>query len=209
MDLSEDFINIQGIVQSFEQCHTKINKLKYRGGKTHRFSQTCDVPDLPAFILGNEKEIDDLIRKLHKYLTEKHYFKNDEVNPIFTDKLKDIVTFLILNTETKIPFDEPCFQHLIGIMPNLSKCALANIVVELGLCKIYCDALQRFDLNITTELLEEMLQCLKRAKPVNNAEYAYFFLELITIKVSVASPKVGEILSQLSREHSKRNLNGI
>ncbi|RZB39771.1 uncharacterized protein BDFB_006775, partial [Asbolus verrucosus] len=155
----------------------------------------------------NEAIIVNVITELKKFFSSKNYIKNKTLNSVFDEQLKNVITFLILNTELKKPLDEPGYEHLINIMPQLSICLLTNIIFGLDLCKHYCKVLERFPLEITTELLAEVVPCLKKCKPKIHLTNAHTFLHLIILKLSAATEKVIESAEKLTDQGSQMLLN--
>ncbi|XP_063909170.1 uncharacterized protein LOC135126890 [Zophobas morio] len=167
MNLNEDFINVQGILLSVEKTAGPLAKVRHRG--------------------GHESTILNLSSELLKFLSSKSYIKNQQINDAFDEQLKEICLFLILNTEFKEPLNEPGFEHLINITPQLSTCLLANVIVGLDLSKHFCNALHRFDSNVIQQILLEIVPCIKKCKLKIHVVNAYEYLKLIITKIMVAN----------------------
>lgn len=143
--------------------------------------------------VGNESIILDVISELYKYLSSKNYIKNKKINEIFDDKLTEICIFLIINTEVKQAVNDSQFEHLVNIMPQLSPCLLANVVIGLELSPNFCKALSRFDVGVVEEILVEIIPCLKKCKPKVHIKNAQEYLKLIILKLTVKNEKVSII----------------
>ncbi|XP_044257876.1 uncharacterized protein LOC123006969 [Tribolium madens] len=187
MNLNDDFISIQGIVLSAEKNAGSLKRIKYRG--------------------GNESIILNMISEFHKFFSSKNYMKDNKINEVFEKQLTEICVFLILNTELQRPVEDSEFQHLINIVPQLSPCLLANVIMGLDLNKYFCKALLRFDLDVIEELLVEIIPCLKKCKPKIHIQTAQEYLKLIIVKLSLKNEAWSENCEKLCDSASQILLN--
>lgn len=137
---------------------------------------------------GNEDKILELITELQKFLKSKQYLiKTDTINPLYSSELEKIILFLLLNTDFKnqLKIGED-FQHLLNIIPQLSKCLLVNTVFGLNLCEIFCTCLmeQFFTLEFIVEIFDECLNGLKFLKPQQRLECSSLILITASKKLS-------------------------
>lgn len=163
MELNSDLISIQSTLCSVVKTTGDLNKIKYKGGLL--LLATKRLFDLFNFILflGNEKLISVVINELEKHFKHEKYILNNEVNVEYEKKVHDILLFLILNCEFKKEFVLEDGAHLIGIVPKLSKCLLAHIIVDLNLGKCCSLVFQSLPFRIQAEILSEILPCLKKS----------------------------------------------
>lgn len=104
-----------------------------------------------------------VICELEKHFRKEKYIINNTVNVEYETIVQQFLLFLSLNCEFKKKFVLKDSAHLIGIIPKLSKCLLANIIIDLNLGE-YCGMVfQRVPFHIQAELLSEMLPCLKKS----------------------------------------------
>lgn len=124
------------------------------------------------------------MEQIQKHIKSKNYIKGGQINSIFDSQLEDIVFFLAINTKYKKTLELEDYDHLINIMPQLSKCLLANIVYGLDLCKYYCKVIEKLPLTYGIELLEEMIPCLKKSLQEIQLRYAIMLLRAAASKLS-------------------------
>ncbi|XP_018564198.1 uncharacterized protein LOC108905698 isoform X2 [Anoplophora glabripennis] len=170
MELTDDLVAIQGILINVIKITGEFTKINYKG--------------------GNEEKILKIIEQIQKHISSKNYVKGGKINSIVDKQVEDIVLFLAINTKYKKPLELADYDHLINIMPQLSKCVLANIVYGLDLCKYYCKVIEKLPINYGIELLEEIVPCLKKSVPNTQLRYAVMFLRAAVIKLS--SDKISE-----------------
>lgn len=110
-------------------------------------------------------KISAVLDEIEKYLTHKEYLINESANVEFVKQLEDIMLFLILNCEFRTQFEMDSCAHLMGIMPKLSTCILANIILELNLVSCFIVVCKRIPFNVQEEILREIVPCLKKGTP--------------------------------------------
>lgn len=133
---------------------------------------------------GNEKKILDVTVAVHQFFASRDYLKGGKLNAAFDAELADIVFFLILNAEFNSPLELDEYAHLINIMPLMSRCVLANIVIALDLNRYYCRVLEKLPLSLSEQLLSEIISCLKTCNPRVQLDNSYIFLESIVRKLA-------------------------
>lgn len=131
-------------------------------------------------------KINSVIKELEDYFTSKQYIDKRTPNPQFYKELDEITFFLVLNLDfnDKTITDIKEFVHLVNVIPILSKCLLANIVIELGLNEYYCNALHKLPLEYSEELLVEIVPCIKKSKADACVKLMYLYMRNIITKVS-------------------------
>lgn len=125
-----------------------------------------------------------IMEQIQRHFKSNNYIKNCRINSAVDKQVEDIVLFLAINTKYKKPLQLESYDHLIDIMPQLSKCILANVVYGLDLVKYYCRVIEVLPLTYGIELLEEMLPCLKKSLPEIQLRYAIMLLRAAAVKLS-------------------------
>lgn len=135
-------------------------------------------------ILGNEDIIMTVMIEIQTFLKSKNYItKDNKPNEMFNKELEDIVLFLALNTTFKTSLTLDDYSHLLNITPPLSKCLFVNVVYGLDLCKYYCNVIDIFPIKFSVQLLDEVLQCLKKSTPNVQLVYTNMFLKAAAKKL--------------------------
>lgn len=143
---------------------------------------------------------------MRTFLVDKKYLRKEKINPKYEKKLREINLFLILNTDFKnknILCNDNKFVHLLNIMPQLSKCLLANIIWSLDLCRFYSEAIYSLPIEISVELLENSNNCLKRQEPYLVLEQVAMIALAIYVKLFnvrneiIDDDKVGSSITKL------------
>lgn len=93
---------------------------------------------------------------------------------------------MAINTNFKrnLP-DSDQYCHLIGIVPKLSKCLLANTCFNLNLIKNYLWLIKKLPLELTEELLDQAIDCLKHMKAKKLLSCSYNIIAAVIRKLSV------------------------
>lgn len=126
-------------------------------------------------ISGNEMKISALIKDIEMHLTKRNYIIKWKHNPEKTPEIKSIIYFLILNTEFKEDLfsDVEDVAHLIYICPLLSKCLLANIIIDLDLVVPYSKLIDVLPLKVLEEMLPELIPCIRKISIKFSLQYCY------------------------------------
>lgn len=103
-----------------------------------------------------------------------------------TNELDEVVFFLALNTQFKrrLPHLEQQYGHLINIIPQISKCLLANICFGLNLVSSYGYVIENLPLEAIEELLDQTIDCLRKGELSVNLKNAFVILKSTLNKVS-------------------------
>ncbi|XP_030758370.1 uncharacterized protein LOC115884060 [Sitophilus oryzae] len=164
MELNSDIIGLQGVILTVKSKIGELSSINYSG--------------------GNEEKLNVIVEELRKYFTNKGYYKESKINEKSTKELNNLIFFLALNTSFK---NHPNFAenpHLINIIPQLSKCVLANVCFDLKLFPQYCYLIENMPLDLTQELLDQIIECLKKTKPSEYLEIAFSLLKAVVNKLS-------------------------
>lgn len=165
MDLTSDLICIQGILSRLMKNTGEFTRINYKG--------------------GNEDVILNIMLEIQAFLKNKKYITdNNKPNELYDKQLEEVVLFLALNTSYKHPLDMEEYSHLINVTEPLSKCLFSNIVYGLDLCKYYCTVIEKLPISNSAELLDEVLQCLKKSTPDVMLEHTEMFLTTTVNKLS-------------------------
>lgn len=113
---------------------------------------------------GNEAHINLFTSELANFLTSHHLLEQNN-SLANCEELNEVLFFLAINTNFKreLP-DSDQYSHLIGIVPKLSKCLLANTCFNLNLIKNYGWLIEKLPLELTEELLDQAIDCMKHMK---------------------------------------------
>ncbi|GJQ82021.1 hypothetical protein Trydic_g6898 [Trypoxylus dichotomus] len=192
MEFNSDLTDIQGLLRGVVRTTGDFIKIKYKG--------------------GNEMKINNIIKDLEDVLVSKNYIDKRTPNKDHDKELDNIVFFLVLNLDfnDKSLVDIKEYTHLISTIPTLSKCLLANIIVELGLSEYYCNALHKLPLEFSEELLSEIIPCIKKSKAETCLELVYLYSKNIIKKVSsvkASNSKIIEYIDKVEGIHSQILLN--
>uniref|UniRef100_A0A1Y1M910 Uncharacterized protein n=1 Tax=Photinus pyralis TaxID=7054 RepID=A0A1Y1M910_PHOPY len=107
------------------------------------------------YIGGNEDRIDGVVNVIRIYSTKSY---------LSTEKKKRLqflqLLFLNTNTENDLSQFPKESQHLVKVIPTLSTCLLACIVLNTNLLSDYCELMKTFPLSLNKELLFELQICL-------------------------------------------------
>lgn len=144
-------------------------------------------------------KINNVIKELEDVLVLKKYIDKRTPNKDYGKQLDDIVCFLALNLDFKDKslVDIKEYAHLINSIPTISKCLLANIVVELGLNEYYCNVLHQFPVEFAEELLSEIIPCIKKSKPEICLELTYIYMKNIIKKISAIDTSDSKVFIML------------
>lgn len=136
--------------------------------------------------LGHEHHILYITTELASFLISKGLIEENKVPTHHIRDVNEIVLFLALNTTFKrqVPKLEE-FSHLMNITPQLSKCLLVNICFALGLIESYGFVIETFPLEVTEELLDQMIDCLRKAKLQDHLDNAFAILKSVVNKLSL------------------------
>lgn len=128
-------------------------------------------------------KISSIIKDIADYLTNKDVLVNRKVNEKYYIEVQNIILFLILNTEyeTEITTEH---SHLTNVCPKLSKCLLANIITDLCLSDLFTVTIRKFPIDITQELLQEMLPCIKYTSTENKLESSYAYVREVILRLN-------------------------
>ncbi|CAH1100977.1 unnamed protein product [Psylliodes chrysocephalus] len=164
MELTSDLIAIQSILANLIKNTGDFTRVNYKG--------------------GNEDIIMTVMIEIQTFLKSKNYItKDNKPNEMFNKELEDIVLFLALNTTFKTSLTLDDYSHLLNITPPLSKCLFVNVVYGLDLCKYYCNVIDIFPIKFSVQLLDEVLQCLKKSTPNVQLVYTNMFLKAAAKKL--------------------------
>lgn len=88
------------------------------------------------------------------------------------------------NFKRELP-DSDEYSHLIGIVPKLSKCLLANTCFNLNLITNYGWLIEKLPLGLTEELLDQAIDCLKHMKARKLLSCSYIIISAVIKKLSI------------------------
>lgn len=108
-------------------------------------------------------KIRTVVNEIKAFLKKENCLVDEEINSEKEIVIQNVVFFLALNCEYNEELEMDGCEHLMGIQVKLSKCLFANIVVELNLANAFAFVLGKFPLKVQTELLQEVLICLRKA----------------------------------------------
>lgn len=139
---------------------------------------------MSLIVVGNEDKINKITTEFETYFISKNYINDGEINKDYSQKLNEIIMFLAINTDFKKHPSFTDYSHLINIIPPLSKCVLANICYNLNLITQYCYIIEKFPIDLTEELLDQISQCLKKAKPKTCLPIVFSLLKSVAKRIS-------------------------
>lgn len=136
MEVDIHLISLQTELRTFDKNGDKFKRIKYKG--------------------GNEETIDQIIDAV------KVYYCNANLSTKKKHR-QQFLQFLLLNSNiqnTLLITKE--IQHLVNIIPTLSSCVIAHIIVNLDFINDYSELMLTFSLSLNKELLYELEICLKQ-----------------------------------------------
>ncbi|KAH1012591.1 uncharacterized protein LOC109546250 [Dendroctonus ponderosae] len=139
------------------------------------------------YVGGNEGHILKLTSQMANCLARSHLLElPDKPSTNHTSELNEVVFFLALNTKfnRQLPQLEQQYRHLINIIPQISKCVLANICFGINLVSHYGYVIENLPLEVTEELLDQTIDCLKKGQLYDNLHNAFVILKSTVNKVS-------------------------
>ncbi|KAK4880881.1 hypothetical protein RN001_004200 [Aquatica leii] len=151
MELNAGLLSLQSALRNLEKSTQPFAKIKYKGGNEESISEIIDII------------------KLHLKHHEENTYK------------KDFLLVLILNTnlENNNLINVKEYQHLINLIPLLSTCLLANILVELDFLNAYSAIINTISIQENKEILCELEICLKQSEMCKTLKDTYVVLNAV------------------------------
>lgn len=134
-------------------------------------------------------KISTVVNAIKQFLIREKCLIEDNINSGKENTVREIVFFLALNCEYKEELIMKDYEHLIGVNFKLSKCLFANVITELKLINTFAAVLHKFPLTVQTEILEELIPCLKKADVSLNL---YFVADILTAVITEVNEIVAE-----------------
>lgn len=132
--------------------------------------------------------IQSVIKHIESLFIRKGFMTKLCVNEDYTKNVHDIVFIMIISCEFKSDTSDTFadYYHLSHVLPSLSRCLLANIVVELNLIECYCEIIKELPIDISEELFIELLPCFRKLNPELSLSQIFIVLKSIISIISIA-----------------------
>lgn len=179
-------MTIQGIFKTIANSTGDLTRFRHRG--------------------GNEEVIDLICKDVKQFLFAKQYLKGEN-NPNMESlqQLRNIAMFLILNTDFNTTVAIKEHEHLMNVMPKISKCILINLIVELELVECYVVIIDSFPLPTSIELFDEAIFCLRKTHSAKVLKHTFIIIREIIRKINSVDvhqvrdsvEKFGDVVTQL------------
>ncbi|CAG9863762.1 unnamed protein product [Phyllotreta striolata] len=172
MELTSDLIAIQSILSKLVKETGDFTRIIYGG--------------------DNEDALSKVLSEIDTFLKSKNYLKKCKPNEVFNKQLEELVLFLALNTKFKNPLEMNEYAHLTNITPPLSKCLFTNIIHSFNFYKLSCCVIDKFPIQFSTELLEELLNCLRKCPLDDQLDNISNLLKAVVKKLAITNYKGNE-----------------
>ncbi|KAF2890874.1 hypothetical protein ILUMI_15299, partial [Ignelater luminosus] len=161
------------------ECNINITKLQ---GTFRYLSDSVGDLSRIRYKGGNEEKIHQIIENVKDYFSLKNLLINNKANTKYSQELEYVVALFIVNTDFKSVnslSNIKQFSHFIKAIPLLSKCILANIIIELDLVKHCCSLVLTLPCTVGQELFDEFISCSKHCEPPKLLNDSYIILDTI------------------------------
>nr|CAH7752908.1 unnamed protein product [Callosobruchus chinensis] len=117
------------------------------------------------------------------FLCERKYLIDNHPHPQYDKELEELVMFLAMNTVYKQPIHYTS-ANVVGITASISKCIYANIIHQLNLVQYLCVVIEHMPLHVGSELMDTMIQCMKKSTPKLQIKNTYLLLKAAATRIS-------------------------
>lgn len=160
MNYCETFMEIQTILVSFNDQIKPFNKIRFRAGKYLQKQSFLVYRLSPMLLLGNERYLAELSRRLSGFLNRKGLTPGGETSEEQQLELLKITFYLLLNGEIApdgglAKEDRVC--HLVGVIPPIPKCVLFHCIWELKLMPQFFEFIAVAPSRLVVEFLDDAL----------------------------------------------------